>query len=68
MGDAATASILTPAAINGCPGWIAAGLERGQEIRTIQELLGHKDVKTSMLYTQALNRGPLEVRSHEDLV
>jgi integron integrase len=41
-------------------------LEAGQDIRTVQELLGHKDVKTSMIYTHVLNRGPLAVRSPLD--
>jgi len=38
-------------------------LERGQDIRTIQELLGPKDVSATMIYTHVLNRGPLRVRS-----
>ena len=41
-------------------------LENGYAIRTVQELLGHKDVKTTMIYTHVLNRGPKAVRSPLD--
>ncbi len=41
-------------------------LEDGYDIRTVQELLGHKDVKTTMVYTHVLNRGPAGVRSPMD--
>jgi site-specific recombinase XerC len=43
-------------------------LERAQDICTIQELLGNKDVSTTMVYTHVRNRGPLGVRSPADLV
>ena len=41
-------------------------LEDGYDIRTVQELLGHRDVRTTMVYLHVLNRGALGVRSPMD--
>jgi integrase len=41
-------------------------LEQVQEIRTIQELMGHSDLNTTMIYTNVLKRGPLGAISPAD--
>jgi site-specific recombinase XerD len=43
-------------------------LTNGYDIRTVQELLGHRSVKTTMIYTHVLNRGGRGVQSPLDLL
>lgn len=41
-------------------------LENGYDIRSVQELLGHKDVRTTMVYTHVMKKGPLAIKSPLD--
>ena len=43
-------------------------MESGYDIRTVQELLGHRDVRTTMIYTHVLNRGRVSVKSPLDML
>ena len=43
-------------------------LKSGYDIRTIQNLLGHKDVNTTMIYTHVLNSGPQGVKSPAEIL
>jgi site-specific recombinase XerD len=62
--EAGITARITPRTLRHC--FATHLLEAGQDIRNVQELLGHADVKTTMIYTHVLNKGPLGVVSPLD--
>ena len=66
-GDGWSPAVLLVAIGHPCRHFLATQLlEQGQDIRTIQELMGHSDLNTTMIDTHVLKRGPLGVISPAD--
>ena len=64
----ATIGITKPATPHTLHSFATHLLQSGYDIRTVQELLGHSDVSTTMIYTYVLNKGGKGVKSPLDLL